>query len=161
MAYEQKRRNFLQRAFGGPETPQEIADHLRREAPEFFQPVEAAMAVWEELRFGYTPFVYAQALEIELRHRNVEYQREMPVTLYYRGELLDTGHVADFVINRDIIVVIKSKPVLTGEDDLELISSVKAARYTKGLLFNFSPEKLEFKRIVATLAEAEKLERGK
>jgi len=154
MAYEKKRRNILQRAFGGPETPDEIADHLRREAPEFYPAVDAAMAVWDELRFGYMPSVYAQALAIELRHRGVRFEQDLPVTMYYRGEVIDTGHCADFVVDRQILIVIKSKQVLLPEDDLELVSQVKTAKYKRGLLFNFGPEKLDFKRIMATPSES-------
>ena len=149
MEPQPKKRNVFQRAFGGPETPDEILEHLRREAPEFHPIVGAAMAVWDELKFGYLPTVYAQALAIELNAWGVGFEREAPIAQQYRGETLDTGHKADFICNGDILLLVKSQPVFLPQDDAQLISQLKAAGFRRGLSFNFGPHKLEFKRVVA------------
>ncbi|MBI1319844.1 MAG: GxxExxY protein [Candidatus Hydrogenedens sp.] len=149
MAEPKKKRNILQKAFGGPETPDEILDHLRREAPEFHAIVEAAMAVWDELRFGYTTKVYAQALSVELNYRGIAFEQNVPITLQYRGETLDTGHTADFICQGDILLIVRSKIALQPQDDAELVSQLKSAEFQKGLGFNFGPSKLSFKRVVA------------
>jgi GxxExxY protein len=145
-----KKRNALQRVFGGPETPDEILEHLRREAPEFHPIVGAAMAVWDELQFGYLPTVYAQALAVELQEWGVGFVRDAPIALHYRGVALDTGHTADFVCNGDILLIVKSQPVFLPQDDAQLISQLKAAGFRRGLSLNFAPHKLDFKRVVAS-----------
>jgi GxxExxY protein len=69
--------------------------------------IGAAIAVHRVLGPGHLELIYSRALEIEFKHRGIPFEREFPITLSYRGQVVGTGRL-DFLVEGKVIVDLKS-----------------------------------------------------
>jgi GxxExxY protein len=116
---------------------------------EVYQIVGAAMDVYYQLGRGFLEPVYQEALEVELRRRNIPFEAQKRLTIYYKGEALKKDYVADLICFGQIIAELKVCEGLTGREEAQLLNYMKATRNGVGLLFNFgSRMRLEWKRYV-------------
>lgn len=102
---------------------------------------------YNTLGFGLREFLYAEAIARELRARGHHVQREAVVTVYYKGQVLGSQRV-DMLVDRKIIVEIKSTFVLDKDATRQVYNYLRAAGLTVGLLLHFGP-KPRFYRIEA------------
>jgi len=112
------------------------------------------MEVHRELGPGFLEAVYQEALAIELEARNISYQREVALPVFYKERRLKSGYRTDFICYEEIIVELKALSQLTGVDDAQLINALNVTRYNRGLLFNFGASSLEYRRRVENLRES-------
>jgi GxxExxY protein len=115
---------------------------------ESYKVVGAAMAVHQELGAGFLEAVYQEALEKEFISRNIPYQREVALPIYYKGKLLTKSYVADFIGYGKIVIELKAVTALKDEHQAQILNYLKATNFSLGLLFNFGAKSLEQKRIV-------------
>ena len=116
---------------------------------EVFAIVGAAMTVYNELGPGFLEAVYHEALELELRARNIPFESHRELRITYRGQTLRKGYEADPVCYEQIVVELKAIEKLSGKDESQLINYLKVTGLRVGLLFNFGhAEKLEWMRRV-------------
>jgi GxxExxY protein len=115
---------------------------------EVFDIINAAMEVHRELGHGFLEAVYQEALELEFRERKIQYKREKPLTIFYKGQKLNKEYSADFVCYDRIIVELKALTELNSIHESQLINYLKATQLRIGLLINFGASSLEFKRLV-------------
>ena len=109
----------------------------------------AAMHVYNELGFGFLEAVYQEALEVEFKKRNIPYEREKELTIYYEGQPLEKKYYADFVCYGKIIVELKAVSALDGTNRIQVFNYLKATGYKLGLLYNFGhTDGLEWERLV-------------
>lgn len=59
--------------------------------------VGAIFEVHKRLGVGLLEKVYQEALAIELKHRNIPFEREKRFDIFYRDQKLDAQYIADFV----------------------------------------------------------------
>ncbi len=116
--------------------------------PKTYAIIGAAMEVHRELGCGFLEAVYQQALAAELIARGVPFQREVGLTVHYKGELLDTCYRADFMCFDDVIVEVKALQRISSVEDAQLLNYLKATDLGVGLLLNFGAPSLETKRLV-------------
>src|SRR4051812_40857069 len=69
--------------------------------------IAAGIAVHRALGPGFIEAVYHGALRVELVLRNVQFEIEKPVSIFYRGERLCEHHL-DLVIAASVIVEVKA-----------------------------------------------------
>ena len=95
----------------------------------------------------YQENVYQRALEIELSHRQIQYERKRPVQLFYRDE--KTGlYELDLVVENRIILELKSVEMLHPRHLSQMIQYLAATGVRLGIVINFgSLEKLAYRRI--------------
>lgn len=116
---------------------------------EVYEIAGAAMDVYFTLGTGFLEPVYQEALAIEMLRRKIPFEREKPLDIYYKGNLLTKKYIADFICFDEIILEIKVVPRLTNIEFAQLINYMKITRKRVGILVNFgSRPKLEWKRIV-------------
>ena len=115
---------------------------------EVFVIINAAMEVHRELGHGFLEAVYQEALELEFKERKIQYKREEPLNIFYKGQQLNKEYSADFVCYDKIIVELKALTELNSIHESQLINYLKATRLRVGLLINFGASSLEFKRLV-------------
>jgi GxxExxY protein len=122
--------------------------------PQTYAVIGAAMEVHRQLGPGFLEAVYQEALAIELEARQIPFQREVVLPVFYKERLLKTGYRADFICYEQIIVELKALSQLTGVDDAQLINALNVTRFNRGLLLNFGASSLEYKRRVENLRES-------
>ena len=111
------------------------------------QILEAFYTVHRSLGFGFLERVYENALRLELESRGLAVQRQMPITVYYRGQ--EVGHyVADLVVEEKVLVEIKAVENLTEAHRAQLLNYLHGTPIEVGLLLNFGPRPQVVRRIL-------------
>ena len=116
---------------------------------EAFEIVGAAMDVYYTMGLGFLEPVYQEALAIKFSRRNIPFEREKKLELFYKGVKLNKTYSPDFVCFEEIVVELKVTPQISGSNTSQLINYLKVMKKRLGLLMNFgSSGKLEWKRYV-------------
>jgi len=120
-------------------------------AEEGYALMGAAFEVHNVLGGGLAEEIYQQSLELELGLRRLPYRRKQQLQVYYKGALLDTTYIPDFVVYDRIVVELKSVSSLCAEHEAQLMNYMRVTRSPVGYLINFGPiGKLEYKRFVCS-----------
>ncbi len=99
----------------------------------------AFYAVYSALGYGFLENVYVKALMIELKKRGLQVRDELPIHVYYDGQLVGE-YFADLVVNDLVILEIKAVKALATEHEAQLLNYLKATPYEVDLLLNFGPK---------------------
>lgn len=116
--------------------------------PQTYSIIGAAMEVHRTLGRGFLEAVYGDALVKEFEYRGIEYRREVPLPIYYKGELLPTGYRADFLCFESVVVEIKALKAMTSVETAQIINQLTATPHERGLLINFGASSLQYKRYI-------------
>lgn len=103
------------------------------------QIIGAFYTVYSTLGYGFLENVYVKALMIELKKRSLNVRDELPIHVYYDGQLIGE-YFADLVVNELVILEIKAAKTLAAEHEAQLLNYLKATPYEVGLLLNFGPK---------------------
>ena len=120
----------------------------RETDPQTFAIIGAAMAVHSELGRGFLERVYHEALTLELRRRDIPFQTECPIPIYYKGEKLSVIYRADLVCFEAVLVEIKALSAIGGGEKAQLLNYLKASKLKRGLILNFGTDRLQYERLV-------------
>ena len=101
--------------------------------------VGAFLRVYNALGFGFLESIYARALEIVLKALGLRVDREYPIPVYFEGHQIGF-HRVDMLVERKIVIEIKSTERLAEGAKRQLRSYVTAADLELGLLLHFGPE---------------------
>jgi len=115
---------------------------------EAFEIIGAAMEVHRILGHGFLESVYQESLAIELKNRNVLFEREKLLKINYKGQELQQYYKTDFVCYDKIIVELKALSELNSDHDAQVLNYLKATGLRLGLLINFGTTSLQYKRLV-------------
>ncbi len=113
---------------------------------ETYAIIGAAMEVHKQLGCGYLEAVYQEAFEIELKLQRINYSREQPLIIEYKGYTLKKQYIPDFICYEKIIIELKALSELNGEHEAQVLNYLKATGYKVGLLINFGETSLKYKR---------------
>jgi len=116
--------------------------------PQTYAIIGAAMSVHSGLGHGFLERVYQEALALEFRQREIPFQAECPIPVYYRGEKLSASYRADFVCYGAVLVELKALHGIGGGEKAQLLHYLKASGLKRGLLLNFGNTKLQYERLV-------------
>lgn len=106
-----------------------------------------AMAVHNEIGYGFKEEVYEKAFEVKLNHAGIEPNRQYEVHVEYEGETVATFFL-DLFPNLQVVVEVKAfSHQLTNDELAQVINYLKATGAEVGLLFNFGRRKLEYRRV--------------
>lgn len=109
----------------------------------------ACFNVYNILGGGIQEKIIQRALFKELLLQGLKTKDQVRLDIVYKGEKIGT-YIPDIVINDRIIVEIKSKPLLTKEDEKQFWGYLKGSNYQLGFLVIFSPVELIIKRFIHT-----------
>ena len=114
------------------------------------QIINAAFAVSNALGNGFLEKVYENSLCIELKKRNIRFDQQKPVNVYYGDEVVGE-YYADLLVEDIVVVELKTVNRIAETHEAQLIHYLKATNKKIGLLLNFASPKLEIKRMVNDL----------
>lgn len=91
--------------------------------------------------------VYQNAIALELKKREIVFEREKRISIYYDNEKVGS-YVPDFVVEQKVILEIKAVPFMTKKMEDQVWYYIQASRYRVALLANFGVSSLEIRRRV-------------
>ena len=117
--------------------------------------IDAAFVVHNRLGPGLLELVYEIVLSYELRKRGLENERQVPVSILYDGIRFEEGFRIDLLVDRKVIVELKSVEELTKVHRKILLTYLRLADKRLGLLINFGAPVLKdgISRVVNGLPE--------
>jgi len=112
-----------------------------------------AFKVFNNLGPGLLESVYEATLAYELKKSGHKVRRQVGLPLQYESEKLELGFRLDLLVDRQVIVEIKSIETLAPVHYKQLLTYLKLTDLRLGLLINFNRDDLEnnIKRIVNNL----------
>jgi GxxExxY protein len=119
---------------------------MLRYEEETYQIIGAAMKVHSVLGPGFTEKVYQEALAIEFAERNIPFVREKEIHAVYKGVVLQSTFIPDFICYDKIIVELKAVKELDDVHRSQAINYAKVAGYKLSLLINFGKPSLDKER---------------
>jgi GxxExxY protein len=105
--------------------------------------IGAAMEVHRALGPGLLESSYEICLCRELSVRGLRFERQVPISVEYKGVKLDCGYRADVVVDETILLEIKAVDSLLSIHEAQLLSYLKLVGWKIGLLMNFNVELLK------------------
>ncbi|MFA8436429.1 MAG: GxxExxY protein [Marinifilaceae bacterium] len=108
--------------------------------------IQAFYTVYNNLGYGFLEKVYENALLLELKSMGFLCEKQKPVKVLYKNQLVGE-YYADIIVNNMVILELKAVKELCPEHENQLINYLKATKIEVGLLLNFGP-KPQFKRKV-------------
>jgi GxxExxY protein len=101
--------------------------------------------VYNELGYGFLESVYENSLAIALREKGLEVYQQIAIPVHFREKLVG-DFVADMIVNRTVLLELKSARSIDSAHIAQLLNYLKATDVEVGLLLNFG-YKPEFKRL--------------
>jgi GxxExxY protein len=99
--------------------------------------IGAAIAVHRELGPGLLEAVYEECLCFELTSQGIQFERQKPIPVVYKGAKLDCGYRADIVAGGRVIVEIKAISAVAPVHDAVMLTYLRLSGCKIGLLINF------------------------
>jgi len=106
----------------------------------------ACFEVINELGAGFVESVYENALIIALREKGLHAEKQRPLKVEFRGQVVGE-FFADVLVEDEVIVELKAVKALLPEHQAQVINYLKATGKDVGLIVNFGSAKLEYKRL--------------
>jgi len=106
-----------------------------------------AMEIHKILGRGFLEIVYQDALELELKKREIPFTRDKEFSVNYKGVILPHKFHADFVVLNDIIVEVRSEREMADERYSKMLNVLAVSSGKIGLIYNFGEPTLVIKRV--------------
>ena len=103
----------------------------------------AVFDVYNELGPGLMENVYEKALIIELLNRGLHIENQVPIEVRYKGCDLGLQYRVNVLVNKQVIIELKSVEILLPVHHKQLITYLKLARKPLGFLINFNTESIK------------------
>lgn len=108
------------------------------------------MEVHKKLGTGFLESVYQEVLQKEFVKKDIPFEQQKKLQLYYDQVPLKKYFIADFVCFDKIIIEIKSVSFMNDKAKQQVINYLKATNFKLGLLINFGESSLKWKRVINT-----------
>lgn len=105
--------------------------------PLTYQIIGAGIEVHKVLGPGLLERIYEDALCIEFSERKLQYERQKPINLIYKGHVIG-DLVADVIVEERVIVELKAVEKLIPIHTAQLMTYLKLTNLPIGLLINFN-----------------------
>jgi len=110
--------------------------------------IKSAIELHKELGPGFLESIYQKALPIQLKKDGMRVEEQKEVKIYFNGQEVGT-HILDIVVEKEIIIELKTVKAFDDSHLAQLRSYLKATGLRVGLLINFAKATLQIKRVVA------------
>ena len=103
----------------------------------------AVFDVYNELGPGLMENVYEKAFIIELLNRGLQVENQVPIEVLYKGFDLGLQYRLDVLVNKQVIIELKSVEILLPVHYKQLITYLKLAQKPLGFLINFNTNSIK------------------
>jgi GxxExxY protein len=97
-----------------------------------------ALKVHKALGPGLLESVYETCLAHEMGKANLQFSRQLPQPVSYDGLIIDAGYRLDLLVERRVVLEVKSVDKLVDVHRAQLLSYLKLGSYRLGYLLNFN-----------------------
>ncbi|MEY4730942.1 MAG: hypothetical protein RL020_2100 [Pseudomonadota bacterium] len=104
--------------------------------------IGAAITVHRALGPGLLESAYEACLELEIKELGLRVERQVEVPLHYKTIKLDAGYRLDLLVERELILELKTVEKLLAIHQAQLLTYLKLTGISTGLLMNFHVAKL-------------------
>jgi GxxExxY protein len=104
--------------------------------------IGAAIAVHRELGPGLLESTYEVCLAALLVKRGFLVERQVPMPVVFQGERLEHGYRIDLLVDRQVVVEVKTVAAFEPVHLAQLVTYLKLSRCEVGLLINFNVTRL-------------------
>lgn len=104
--------------------------------------IGAAIHVHRSYGPGLLESIYHECMRIELEDRGIPFESELMVPLTFNGRALKNKLRCDLLVNRSIVVELKSVSQLLPIHDAQLLTYMKLLNVPKGIVINFNCDHL-------------------
>ena len=99
--------------------------------------VDAALELHRDLGPGLLETVYEVTLARALAQRGLRVERQVPISIEYRGQVFEEGFRADLVVEGCVIVELKSVERVSPAHKKQLLTYLRLSGLKLGYLLNF------------------------
>ncbi len=114
-----------------------------------YQIIGAAMNVHNEIGPGLREKPYENALAIELRARGLAIEQQRPYPIRFRNQVVGDC-IPDLTVDRCVLIDAKSIASIGDPEVAQMLNYLRISGKELGLVINFQPPKLEWRRMVRT-----------
>lgn len=99
--------------------------------------VDCGYRIHTSLGPGLLESVYEALLALELNRAGLQVERQVPIPINYEGLALTEGFRADILVDRSLIIEVKSVEKISSVHGKQLLTYLRLAKQPLGLLMNF------------------------
>lgn len=114
--------------------------------------INAAFEVYNEMGFGFLEKVYENCMIEILSENSLNVQSQCSITVMFHKTQVGS-YTADLLVNGKILVELKTCNAIAKEHRHQLYNYLKATGLEVGLILNFAPHSLEYRRVTRKKAE--------
>jgi len=108
----------------------------------------AAFEIYKQFRNRHKEIVYQRALIEYLKKKGLKIDKEKQIPIYFQNKKVG-AYTPDIVVNDNIFIELKCKPIITRDDIKQFWYYLKCSNYKVGYLINFgSPRGVQIIRRV-------------
>jgi GxxExxY protein len=100
--------------------------------------IGCAIEVHRELGPGLLESAYEHCLAAELRRSRIPFQVQVDLPVNYKGTRVDCGYRIDLLVDKQLIVELKSIEQLLKIHEAQILTYMRLAKVNVGLLMNFN-----------------------
>ena len=116
---------------------------------EVYAIIGAAIDVHKELGSGFLEAIYQEAMEFELVSRQIPFEPQKELCIYYKGQCLQKKYFADLVCFGTVLVELKAMDRIGSKKESQMLNYLKATGLRVGVIINFGDAgRLDWKRMV-------------
>jgi GxxExxY protein len=97
-----------------------------------------AIEVHKILGPGLLESAYEECLSYELSTAGLQFQRQMPLPIIYKGKPLECGYRIDIIVERSLLLELKAIEVVLPVHKAQLLTYLRLSGVKVGLLINFN-----------------------
>ena len=107
--------------------------------------IECAKRIRRQLGPGFLEKVYKNAMVVELRKLNLNFETEKLIQVLY-DRIVVGEYRTDIIVEGKLILELKATQDLSIANEVQLVNYLTSTQIDDGLLINFGSDKLQFKR---------------
>jgi GxxExxY protein len=100
--------------------------------------IGAAIEVHKHLGPGLLESAYEECLCHELNLRNIQFQRQVPLPVVYKGTKLDCGYRIDLLVKNEVVVELKAVEGILPIHEAQALTYMRLGGWRVGLIINFN-----------------------